>query len=70
MCEKTKIQKNRRRYKLHYLLRKAGYTVKTSEKTVEIPFQEFEEKTTPTPFDRYINELRELNNYGIQSVFK
>lgn len=69
MMAKTKQQINRRRYYLHYRLRKAGYTVKSSKKTVEVEAIEFADKSTPEPYAGYLKELARLN-YAIQSTIK
>jgi hypothetical protein len=66
--EKTKQQVNRRRYKLHYKLRKMGYKIITSKLTIEVQDSEFINMCNDSSKKhKYIKELQELN-YSVQSV--
>ena len=57
---------NRRRYKLHYILRKHGFRVNTKEKTVYVNHNNFDLKDIEVIDKKYINKLKNKFNYGIQ----
>ena len=68
-AERIEIKRisNNRRYYLHYKLRRLGYRVDSRERTVFVPYGEFEKRTYRKPIiGKYIEELNSAG-YGIQS---
>ena len=63
---KTEKQKQKRRYNLHYILRKKGYKVDTAKKTISVDRKAFENKDYPKTINKYFSELSTMG-YGIQS---
>jgi len=66
IAAKDKLKKQRRRYKIHYNLRKKGYQLNTSTKTVSVNEEEFKKNEYPRIISKYFDELIDLG-YGIQS---
>jgi len=69
MMKKKKIKKyvrkpippaRKRKYNLHYLIRKQGYTVDSYKKTIYVPF-------TKSIFSAQVNQLRQEFNYVVQT---
>lgn len=67
--EKTKEQKNKRRYNLHYKLRKKGIKFVTVEKTFKIGHTDktYAEDETAR---KWINELINNHQYGVQLIIE
>lgn len=67
--KKTKEQKNKRRYNLHYKLRKKGFILVTAEKTFKIGHTDnkyAEDKTA----QKWIDELMHNHHYGFQFIME
>lgn len=58
-------KKNRRRYKLHYLLRKQGVILNALQRTIYFPF-DIEKEAIP----KQAIELRDTFNYSLQLELK
>lgn len=54
----------RRRYHLHWRVRKAGIQLNTKTKTI------FQKSDEPTPEDKWLNELLNKHGYQIQLTIK
>lgn len=67
--EKTEAQKKKRRYNLHYKLRKRGIELVTAEKTFKVGYNDKTYKEDKT-VKRWINELMNDYQYGLQFIIK
>ncbi len=67
--KKTKRQKDKRRYNLHYKLRKRGFTLITEERTFKVGYNDkkYEEDEIAK---KWINELINNHQYCIQLIIE
>ena len=63
--DNEKLKKDRRRYYLHYRLRKNDYKVNTQEKTIFVNYLKQNEHSDIVTL--YIKELSQTFGYGIQT---
>lgn len=60
---KEKVKKNRKRYNLHYRIRKQGFRLKTNEKTICVPFDNID-------LSKQTQVLRDEFGYAIQTEIR
>ncbi len=69
MEQKTKEQKDKRRYNLHYKLRKRGFTLITEERTFKVACNDKKYKQDKTS-KKWLDELINDHQYCIQLIIE